>query len=246
MKRAQTVSQERILYKDEHLLIVNKLCGELAVAGSGRMDRLPLLDFLRKDYPELQPVHRLDFETSGVLVFARTPQVLDRILKTKFAGWVKRYRALVVGRPSKPKGVIAIPLQVRSGQGTTDAKTEYAVLDSFGPVGYVEAVIERGQFHQIRRHFAAIKHPLVLDDEHGDKRFNKLFSASFTYRKFFLHAISIDFPHPITGKQMHIEAPLPRQFNDVLAKMKQRVEEMRRDGQQKHSASSRRNKRSKE
>jgi 23S rRNA-/tRNA-specific pseudouridylate synthase len=240
MKRTQTVSAERILYKDEWLLIVNKLCGELAVAGSGRMDRLPLLDFLRKDYPELQPVHRLDFETSGVLVFARTPQVLDKILKSKFAGWTKRYRALVVGRPSKPKGIIAIPLQARSGQGTVDAKTEYAVLDSFGPVGYVEAVIERGQFHQIRRHFAAIKHPLVLDDEHGDKRFNKLFSGSFTYRKFFLHAISIDFPHPVTGKQMHIAAPLPRQFNDVLQKMKQRVEEMSEErGQQRRTSGGR-------
>lgn len=230
MKRAQTVSPERILYKDEWLLVVQKLCGELAVAGSGRMDRLPLLDFLKEEYPELQAVHRLDFETSGVLVFARSHEVLQKILASKFAGWVKTYRALVIGRPSKPKGSIDISLQARSGRGTVDAKTEYTVLDSFGPVGYVEATIERGQFHQIRRHFAAIKHPLVLDDEHGDKKFNKLFSGTFEYRRFFLHAIRVDFPHPITGKPMTIEAPLPRQFTDVLEKMKQRVREMQAGG----------------
>ncbi len=227
-KKKQTVSVDRILYKDDWLLAVNKLGGELAVAGSGRMDRLPLLDFLKEEYPELQPVHRLDFETSGVLVFARTPQVLEKILSSKFAGWVKTYRALIMGRPTAPKGSIDIPLQARSGRGTVQVSTKYSVLDSFGPVGYVEAVIERGQFHQIRRHFAAIQHPLVLDDEHGDKKFNKLFSKTFEYRRFFLHAISVDFPHPVTGVMTRIEAPLPRQFNDVIEKMKQRVADMKK------------------
>ena len=123
MKKKQTVSADRILYKDDWFLAVNKLGGELAVAGSGRMDRLPLLDFLKEEYPELQPIHRLDFETSGVLVFARTPQVLNMILNSKFAGWVKTYRTLVVGRPSKPKGSIDIPLQARSGKGNVEAST---------------------------------------------------------------------------------------------------------------------------
>jgi 23S rRNA pseudouridine955/2504/2580 synthase len=232
MKKKQTVSAERILYKDDWLLAVNKLGGELVVAGQGRMDRLPLLDFLKEEYPELQAIHRLDFETSGVVMFAREPRILDGIMGSRFAGWTKTYRALVVGRPSKPQGSIDIPLQARSGRGTVEASTKYKVLDSFGPVGYVEAVIERGQFHQIRRHFAAIKHPLVLDDEHGDKRFNKLFAGSFEYRRFFLHAVSVDFPHPVTGKPVRIEAPLPRQFEDVIEKMKKRVEEMKLEAKQ--------------
>ncbi len=222
------ISRERILYTDDHLLAVNKLSAELVVAGRGRLDRLPLLDFLREDYPGIRPLHRLDFETSCVVVFARTKRTLETVLASKSVGWKKTYRMLIIGAPHPSSGTIHIPLEPRSGEWTVKAETAYKLLDVFGPVAYMEATIERGQFHQIRRHFAGIKHPLVLDDDHGDHKFNKLFAGTFKYRRFFLHAVRIEFTHPITGEPMAISAPLPRQFNDVLDQMRKRVEEMKR------------------
>lgn len=214
------ISPERILLSDPHFLAVNKLSGELVVKGKGRVDTLPLLDFLRLDYPGLRALHRLDFETSGVVVFARTKQAEEAVLKSKFSGWKKVYRALVLGYLAKKSGEINFPLVPRSGEGVVKAETKYKVLEEFRPCSYVETSMERGQFHQIRRHFAAIKHPLVLDDEHGDKKYNRQFALHLKFHRFFLHALSIDFPHPLTGERVHIEAPLPRQFEAVLKKLR--------------------------
>ena len=83
------IARDRILYEDEHLLAVNKLSGELVVKGSGKMEKLPLFDFLKKEYPGLRALHRLDLETSGVILFARTKEAYEKVMETKFAGWKK-------------------------------------------------------------------------------------------------------------------------------------------------------------
>ncbi len=215
------ISPDRILYDDPHLLAVTKLGGELVVRGKGPVGKLPLLDFLKKDHPSLRPVHRLDFETSGVVIFAKSASVLDKILEHNFRGWKKRYLAIVVGTPKDKKGEIDIPLSPRTGDGKVEAKTGYKVLEEIGPVSLIEADIETGQFHQIRRHFSMIGHPLVSDEDHGNPKFNKRFSKRFKLHRFFLHASSVQFPHPVTGVWMKIESPVPMVFEKILRDMRE-------------------------
>ena len=125
------IDPRRILFEDQWLLAVTKLGGELVVKGKGRIDRLPLLDFLKKQFPALFPIHRLDYETSGVVVFAKTRKTLKTVVESKFAGWNKVYIALVSGIPREPNGTIDIPLPARSGAGNVPATTKYRVLDRF-------------------------------------------------------------------------------------------------------------------
>ena len=213
-------SPYRILFEDDHLLIVDKLSKELVVRGKGKMRKLPLLDLLKEDYPGLRAVHRLDFETSGALVFAKSKEALDAILKSDFAGWKKIYTTLVMGRLSKDLGVISKKLSARMKGTLVPATTHYRVLERFGNSSLIEAKIETGRHHQIRRHFAAIHHPLVCDDEYGHRKFNNVFTQEFGYRTFFLHASMIEFPHPITGEKVHIESPLPKTFAGIVKKLK--------------------------
>src|SRR3989338_6378438 len=100
------ISPDRILYSDDHLLAVNKLSGELVVRGKGKVGKLPLYDFLKKDYPGLRALHRIDFETSGVVVFARTKAAYNAVMNTKFDRWLKTYRTFVVGQLPSTKDSI--------------------------------------------------------------------------------------------------------------------------------------------
>lgn len=211
------IDPRRILFCDEHLLVVNKLSGELVVRGKGKVEKLPLLDFLKKDYPGLRAIHRLDYQTSGCIVFARSKKVLEAVLKSDFAGWKKKYLALVVGRP-KRQGVIRIKLPAR-GKGIVEAITRYHIVESFRDVSLVECDIETGRHHQIRRHFAEIGHPLVLDDEYGHVKFNRLFARAYGCRKLFLHAVSLAFPHPVQSQVVHVEAPLPPAFDRAIQRL---------------------------
>lgn len=214
---------KRILYEDEHLLIVNKLAGELVVAAEkptkGERAKLPLYDFLHRNYSGLRVVHRLDFGTSGVLVFARSAGVVRTIRESKFAGWTKRYRTLVHGRFDQKTGTIRKALPARTHEGLVEAVTHYRVLRQSVDIAFVETEIETGRKHQIRLHMAGIRHPLVLDPLYGDPRRDRPFKKHFKYRRFFLHAQSLDLPHPVTGKKLHVEAPLPRAFEEMLSKM---------------------------
>lgn len=217
------IAPERILFEDQWLLAVDKLGGELVVKGKGRIDKLPLLDFLRKQYPHLVTIHRLDFETSGVVVFAKSRKILATILENKFEGWQKHYRALVLGTPKLAKSTIDYRLPARSGDGKVAAETAYTVIETIGPVSVVELSFERGQRHQIRRHMAMIHHPLILDEVYGEPKANREFSTFLKLRRFFLHASSVTFPHPVTGKTVTVSATMPRAFKGVVKKLKDLV-----------------------
>ncbi len=209
----------RILFSDDHFLAVLKLPRELVVKGAGEVQKLPLLDFLKKDYPGLRPANRLDFETSGIVLFARTKQALEAAIRQQKGGeWVKTYRTLVTGQP-KDAGDIRFPLPARTGKEEASAHTRYHVLKRFEGACYVEAEMLTGRHHQIRRHFARIGHPLVLDHLYGDEKFNRAFARAFHYHHFFLHAFRLTFPHPFAGGAVTIEAPLPQAFEEVLGRL---------------------------
>jgi len=145
--------------------------------------------------------------------------VAEAVIQSKFRGWRKTYRTLVAGRLPRQTGVIRTPLPAR-GEGNVPAVTTYRVLDVFARSSFVEAEIETGRHHQIRRHFASIGYPLLLDEEYGTKAANRVFTREFHLRRFFLHAASLSFPHPVTGQQMTIEAPVPRVFEGVLKRLR--------------------------
>tara|TARA_B100000315_G_scaffold228559_1_gene237409 strand:+ start:150 stop:806 length:657 start_codon:yes stop_codon:yes gene_type:complete len=210
------ISKDRILYEDEHLLAVNKRSFELVVKGSGKVEKLSLLDFLQKEYPGLRTLHRLDFETSGVVLFARSKEAYEGVRDSNFAGWKKVYCTLVMGRMGRKSGSIRKPLSARNKKGTVEAVTHYSVLDRFANSSFIEAEIETGRHHQIRKHFASIGHPLALDETYGDKKFNRLFTRELGYKKFLLHAERLELPHPVTGEALRIEAPLPKPFAGLL------------------------------
>ena len=153
------------------------------------------------------------------MLFAKTKEAEAKVLNTKFEQWEKTYQCLVMGRINRPSGAIRKKLPAR-GRGVVDAETLYTVLDLFANSSYVECVITTGRFHQIRKHFAGIEHPLVLDKEYGHPKFNQLFKQELGYNKFFLHSTSLSFPHPITGKDMVIDAPLPKAFSALIKKLR--------------------------
>lgn len=243
------ISRDRILFEDDHLLAVNKLAGELTVRGKGELGKLPLYDFLHQDYPGLRVLHRLDFDTSGVLLFAKTKAAGEAVLASHFKGWKKVYRAIVSGVIDRDRGVIRALLPARGKFGMRNpstrlrtgaefgmdskknssfrtpnselipAITHFKVLDRFSGATYVECEIETGRHHQIRRHFKAIKHALALDEIYGELKYNKAFGRATGFRKFFLHAMKLELPHPITGEAISIAAPLPKAFEAVLKKL---------------------------
>lgn len=223
----KTINKNRILFEDEHLLAVNKLSRELVVRGKGALGKLPLLDFLRQSYElSLKPIHRLDFETSGVVLFAKTNECFEEaVTKRKFAEdstMKKIYHTLVLGHLMPKDGEIDRDLPARSSDVYIPAKTLYRTIAQYPGVTFLEAEITAGKHHQIRRHLQMIGHPLLLDEVYGNKKMNKKFSKTFGYSYFFLHAASIECRHFVTGEPLNIIAPLPTIFEEVLKKLKMR------------------------
>lgn len=219
----KSIHPERILYEDEHLLVVNKLAGELVVAAEGD-GKMPLYDFLHKNHPGLRVVHRLDFGTSGVLVFAKSADVVKTIRESKFEHWTKKYRMLVAGVIKDNFGTITKPLRARTHTGFVEAVTHFKVLQRYGLASYVETEIETGRKHQIRQHMASIGHPLLLDAQYGDPRKDRDFKRKFKYRRLFLHAYSLSFPHPVTGVKVTVFAPVPTTFQEAIHKLQRGAE----------------------
>ncbi len=218
------IDPKRILFQDEHFLAVHKLSGELVVRGKGPIGKLPLLDFLRKDYPGIRPVNRLDFDTSGIVLFARTKGALAAMMpgaEEQSLEMEKTYKTIVTGVLPLKVGAIRAPLPSRMTKQLVSAETKYRVLEVFDTFAtYTEASFVRGRHHQLRRHFAAIAHPIFLDPLYGNQKMNDVFTKRFHYRKFFLHATRLTFVHPYTKQKVVIEAPLPAAFEAALKKLR--------------------------
>jgi tRNA pseudouridine65 synthase len=216
----------RRLHEDERLLVVDKPPG-LLVHRTGLDAREPdsVLDRLRRESgARLWPVHRLDKGTSGVLVFARDVEAARLVGAAFEAGAVaKRYRALVRGWP-QPEGRIDHPLardpeRPSAGQPMRAALTRWTVLARFEwPIAadarhacsryaLVDASPETGRRHQIRRHLKHIGHPVIGDSTHGKGVHNRAVAAWLGTARLWLHALSIELPHPDDGRVLDVQAP---------------------------------------
>jgi 23S rRNA pseudouridine1911/1915/1917 synthase len=222
-----------VLYQDAAVIAVNKPAGVVVHAGAG-VHRGTLVNrlvhrfhALSKLGGELRPgiVHRLDRETSGVLLVACT-DAAHRALAAQFAARSveKTYLALVEGRVRADSGRIAKPITrdpVRRTRMTArlasgrEALTEYRVLERFGKHSWVEVRIHTGRTHQIRVHMASIGHPVAGDRLYGGR--------PDPSGRMFLHAWRIGFTSPATGERVRVEAPLP-------GELERRLEDLRGAG----------------
>jgi tRNA pseudouridine65 synthase len=220
-----------ILYQDDDIVAVDKPAG-LAVHRSkmvGNADEF-LIDLLREQVDgRLHLAHRLDRGTSGVLLVARSSEVAAA-LGEQFMGRSvrKRYLGVVRGWPEPDRGSIdyALPGSRETGP-RREARTDYrrlATTEVDIPLGrypqqrYALVVAEplSGRFRQIRKHMAHIHHPLIGDSQHGRGDHNRLFKQYFACHRLLLHALRLDFVHPVSGEPMAIDAPLDATWNALL------------------------------
>lgn len=218
----------KILFRDDWLVAVDKPVGLLVHRTELARAEAYALQLVRNQLRQrVYAIHRLDRPTSGVLLFGLSPEagaVMSRLFEQRQIE--KRYLAVVRGWP-EPQGVIDYPLADLPDRPKRPAVTRHRTLAqvelpyavgrySSSRYSLVEAIPETGRFHQIRRHFHHIFHPLIGDTTHGEGRHNRFFRATFGVGRLLLHARSLSFAHPMTGRSLHIEAPLDEHWRQLL------------------------------
>ncbi len=219
-----------IIYEDAYLLVINKAAGMVVHPAPGHADDT-LVNALLARYPELGSVegdmrpgivHRLDRDTSGLLIVAKDIRTQAALIEQmRQHAVVKRYLALVEGDVSLEKGSIEAPIgrdpRHRQQMAITtvesrDARTHFRVLKRYARHTLLLLQLETGRTHQIRVHLQAIGHPVVGDPVYGSGHTH----PGIELQRQFLHAYQLAFAHPITGEQMEFEAPLPSDLQAVL------------------------------
>lgn len=223
----------RVVHADDDVIVVDKPPGLVVHPGAGNPHGT-LVHGLLARFPELAAVgdparpgivHRLDKDTSGLLVVARSPVAYAALVADLAAHRVeRRYLALVWGHLETPAGVVDAPVG-RSGRTPTrmtvsargkTARTHYSTRETFTspvPATLLELRLETGRTHQIRVHLAAIGHPVIGDPTYGGRR------GGITVPRPMLHAWSLRFVHPRSGDALAFEAPLPEDFVAVLGSL---------------------------
>lgn len=216
-KLAKVAELERcILHEDDHILVLNKPSGTAVHGGSGlSFGAIEGLRALRPDARFLELVHRIDRDTSGILLVAKKRSAL-RHLQAQFREKTVRkfYFALVMGEWKAKMKVINAPLLknevnsiVRVNPKGKPSETHFKVLERFENGTLVQASPVTGRTHQIRVHAQYAGHSLAWDDRYGDPRFDA-YTGKFGLNRLFLHAANLKFVHPGTEEQMEISAPM--------------------------------------
>ncbi|PKH27007.1 23S rRNA pseudouridine(955/2504/2580) synthase RluC [Enterobacterales bacterium CwR94] len=236
-KLAKVASLEgAIIYEDDALLVMNKPSGTAVHGGSGlSFGVIEGLRALRPDARFLELVHRLDRDTSGILLVAKKRSALRSLheqLRDK--GMQKDYLALVRGNwPSHQKRVQAPLLKniLQSGERVVrvsaegkPSETTFKVEERFSHATLVKASPVTGRTHQIRVHTLHAGHPIAFDDRYGDRDFDSELNGTGLQR-LFLHAAALTFTHPVTGEKMRVEAPLDEQLQRCLKVLRQREQQ---------------------
>jgi 23S rRNA pseudouridine1911/1915/1917 synthase len=222
---AQTGESFAIAYEDEHLLVVDKAAGVVVHPAKGhREDTLSqlLAGSTRGGDPDRAGiVHRLDRDTSGLLVVARSELAHAKLQRALQQREIEReYLALVIGRPPARSGTIEAPIgrdpHVRTrmavgGSHPREARTHFELQRALPEHSLLKLKLETGRTHQIRVHLQAISHPVAGDPEYGAR-------GALGLQRQFLHAARLAFAHPITGAPIDVSSPLPGDLREALAR----------------------------
>lgn len=232
--------EPEILYEDKEVLVINKPAG-LMVHGDGKTKESTLVDWVLKKYPKIRDVgepkkgqngqyilrsgivHRLDRETSGVMLVAKTQKSFENLKKQFQDHKIKKtYHTFVYGDIKNKKGVIDRPIgrsnkdfrmwsAQRGARGELrEAITEYNVINGCKDYSFVEVFPKTGRTHQIRVHFKAINYPLVADSLYAPKRDNAL-----GFKRLALHSYEVSFLG-LDGKKRTVNAPYPEDFTRAV------------------------------
>ncbi len=220
-----------VLYEDADLVAVNKPAGMVVHPAYGNLTGT-LVNAALARWPEMRAVggegragvvHRLDKDTSGVIVLARTPAALHALQQQFKAHTVaKRYIALVEGVPASSSGVIEAPIardprqrkRMAVVRGGRESVTRYDLLEEFETHALLSIAPQTGRTHQIRVHLAWLGHPVVGDRVYGFRR------QRIRLKRLFLHASALEVDQPTTGQRLTVEAPLPSSLEHVLANLR--------------------------
>jgi len=221
-----------ILYKDNHIVAVNKPHGLLVHRSSIAKNASEFAMQILRDQinQHVFTIHRLDRKTGGVLLFALNEDT-HRAMQKQFAENLikKTYRAIVRGY-TEDEGVINYPLKRDDGK-IQEALTKYKTLQQteidvpFGKFNtsrysLVEIYPQTGRMHQIRKHFAHILHPIIADRPHGCNKQNKMFKEKFNMDTMLLHAKSVSFNHPYTNETINITADIQSELKRMIKQLK--------------------------
>ncbi|MDG6895499.1 23S rRNA pseudouridine(955/2504/2580) synthase RluC [Volucribacter amazonae] len=224
--------EQQIIFEDDCLLVLNKPSG-IAVHGGSGLD-FGVIEALRALRPEaryLELVHRLDRDTSGILLVAKKRSALRHLhqqLRDKQIQ--KEYLALVRGQWQSHCKVINVPLNknelasgeriVRVNEQGKPSETRFRIEERYGEFAtLVKALPITGRTHQIRVHTQYAGHPIALDDKYGDKNFDEKLTA-LGLKRLFLHAVAIRLTHPKSEQTLYLQAPLDPQLKQVLRQLR--------------------------
>jgi 23S rRNA pseudouridine1911/1915/1917 synthase len=214
----QTTKRLEIIYQDSDLIAINKPAGVLSV-GTTKENKQHALALLRtqlsssKNSIKLWPVHRLDRDTSGILLFATSKEMREAVM-SNWSDAEKIYLAVVQGTPKRSSGTIDVPLRLdeqehrmHTGEhpDAKEAITHYELKQSTESLSLVELRIETGRQHQIRAHMSWLGHAVVGDQRYGTKG-----------SRMGLHSMRLSVMHPKTKRRLTLEVDAPRDFYDLL------------------------------
>ncbi|WP_434566023.1 23S rRNA pseudouridine(955/2504/2580) synthase RluC [Vibrio chagasii] len=216
--------EQCIIYEDDHMLILNKPSGTAVHGGSGlKFGAIEALRALRPEARFLELVHRIDRDTSGILLVAKKRSAL-RHLQAQFREKTvqKYYFALVMGEWKNSCKVVNAPLLknevnsiVRVNPNGKASETRFKVLEKFKDATLIQASPITGRTHQIRVHTQYTGHPIAWDDRYGDRRFDA-YTGKVGLDRLFLHAANIKFTHPGSEEKMDISAPMETRLEKAL------------------------------
>lgn len=225
---------DRILYSDDHIIAVNKRAGEV-IHKSKMVHDAPdvLIDNLRDIYgANVYPVHRLDRKTSGVVLFVRNSEAARNIQAQFIAGSVRKtYHAIV-------RGYVPEEFELDSPMENDRGKIQEALTkgyrlkhfeidlphNGFETSRYTLAELHplTGRYHQLRKHMAHFRHPIIGDRPHGCCQQNRIWKKDLGNDRMFLHAVKVEFSHPVSNEALAIDAPYENSFEWGLGLLKMR------------------------
>ena len=227
----------KVIYEDEWLLVCDKPAGLVVHAGTKHLKQDTLIDLAKnyiehtsgkKKFTEPVLVHRLDRDTSGVILIAknkRTLRYLHNNLRSR--EFEKRYVALCHGIPSVKKGSIELSLirthernrgmKVKVGESGLSSHSSFRLVGSYNSASRIEVNLHTGRTHQIRVHMAHIACPVIGDVRYGDReKDHLLFEKNGSLCRLYLHAEQLSFPHPGLERVVSFNAPVPADFQKIL------------------------------